>query len=85
MPSTHASGASVRHGCIIKEGSRWLRWVMVEAAQAVIVLLFGVEEQAPVRSDLSCSSRTRCHIMVDVSAIEGGLDAKPQCCGVVCE
>jgi transposase len=34
VPSTHASGASVRHGPITKEGSRWLRWVMVETAQA---------------------------------------------------
>ena len=33
VPSTHASGNSVRHGNITKEGSRWLRWVMVEAAQ----------------------------------------------------
>jgi transposase len=34
VPSTHASGKTVRHGGITKEGSRWLRWVMVEAAQA---------------------------------------------------
>lgn len=34
VPSTHASGKTVRHGSITKEGSRWLRWVMVEAAQA---------------------------------------------------
>jgi transposase len=33
VPSTHASGRVVRHGGITKEGSRWLRWVMVEAAQ----------------------------------------------------
>ena len=33
VPSTHASGRTVRHGNITKEGSRWLRWVMVEAAQ----------------------------------------------------
>jgi transposase len=33
VPSTHASGASTRHGGITREGSRWLRWVMVEAAQ----------------------------------------------------
>ncbi|MCJ7760511.1 IS110 family transposase [Candidatus Bathyarchaeota archaeon] len=33
VPSTHASGNTVRHGGITKEGSRWLRWVMVEAAQ----------------------------------------------------
>jgi transposase len=32
VPSTHASGGTVRHGSITKEGSRWLRWVMVEAA-----------------------------------------------------
>jgi len=32
VPSTHASGGMVRHGSITKEGSRWLRWVMVEAA-----------------------------------------------------
>jgi transposase len=33
VPSTHASGSMVRHGGITKEGSRWLRWVLVEAAQ----------------------------------------------------
>ena len=33
VPSTHASGKTVRHGGITKEGSRLLRWVMVEAAQ----------------------------------------------------
>jgi len=32
VPSTHASGGTIRHGSITKEGSRWLRWVMVEAA-----------------------------------------------------
>jgi transposase len=33
VPSTRASGRTVRHGSITKEGSKWLRWVMVEAAQ----------------------------------------------------
>ena len=33
VPSTHASGGTVRHGSITKEGSRWLRWIMVEAAK----------------------------------------------------
>jgi len=33
VPSTHASGKTVLHDNITKEGSRWLRWVMVEAAQ----------------------------------------------------
>jgi len=31
-PSTHSSGGVTRHGRITKEGSRWLRWAMVEAA-----------------------------------------------------
>ncbi len=33
VPSTYASGNSVRHGKITKQGSRWLRWIMIEAAQ----------------------------------------------------
>jgi transposase len=33
VPSTRSSGRAVRHGGITKEGSRWLRWVMVQAAQ----------------------------------------------------
>ena len=32
VPSTHASGRSIRHGRFTKEGSKWLRWAMVEAA-----------------------------------------------------
>ena len=32
VPSTHSSGGVTRHGGITKEGSRWLRWAMVEAA-----------------------------------------------------
>jgi transposase len=32
VPSTHASGNITRHGGITREGSRWLRWAMVEAA-----------------------------------------------------
>ena len=31
-PSTHSSGGVTHHGRITKEGSRWLRWAMVEAA-----------------------------------------------------
>ena len=30
-PSTHSSGGVTHHGRITKEGSRWLRWAMVEA------------------------------------------------------
>jgi transposase len=33
VPSTHASGKTVRHWGITKEGNSWLSWVMVEAAQ----------------------------------------------------
>ncbi len=32
-PSTHQSGAVSYHGRITKQGSRWLRWILVEAAQ----------------------------------------------------
>ena len=31
-PSTHSRGGVTHHGQITKEGSRWLRWAMVEAA-----------------------------------------------------
>jgi len=31
VPSTHGSGGVTRHGRITREGSRWLRWAMVEA------------------------------------------------------
>lgn len=33
VPSTYASGERMVHGRITKQGSRWLRWTMVEAAQ----------------------------------------------------
>jgi transposase len=33
VPSTRSSDAHIRHGRITKEGSPWLRWVMVLAAQ----------------------------------------------------
>ena len=32
VPSTYQSGGMVRHGSIAKEGSRWLRWIMMECA-----------------------------------------------------
>lgn len=32
VPSTYASRGVVRHGGITKEGSRWLRWIMIECA-----------------------------------------------------
>jgi len=32
VPSTHSSGGVTRHGGITREGSRWLRWAMVEAS-----------------------------------------------------
>jgi transposase len=31
-PATYASGATVRHGRLTKEGSPWLRWALIEAA-----------------------------------------------------
>lgn len=38
VPSTYASGESVRHGRITKQGSRWLRWTMVDAAHRQILV-----------------------------------------------
>jgi transposase len=32
LPSTKSSGGVTRHGRIKREGSRWLRWALVEAA-----------------------------------------------------
>jgi transposase len=32
VPSTHASGNLCYHGHITKQGSRWLRWILIEAA-----------------------------------------------------
>ena len=32
VPSTYQSGGTVYHGAITKEGSRWLRWIMMECA-----------------------------------------------------
>jgi transposase len=36
VPSTRNSDAHVRHGRITKEGSPWLRWIMVSAAQRAL-------------------------------------------------
>lgn len=33
VPSTYASGDRMVHGRLTKQGSRWLRWVMIEIAQ----------------------------------------------------
>lgn len=33
VPSTYASGDTTRHGRITKTGSKWLRYIMIEAAQ----------------------------------------------------
>ena len=30
-PSTYQSGKSLRHGSITKRGSKWLRWILIEA------------------------------------------------------
>lgn len=33
VPSTYSSGDKIRHGRITKQGSKWLRWTMIETAQ----------------------------------------------------
>jgi transposase len=34
VSSTYQSGGMVRHGGITKEGSRWLRWIMIQCVSA---------------------------------------------------
>ena len=34
VPSVHSSGSCTRYGPITREGSRWLRWIMVECAHS---------------------------------------------------
>jgi len=37
VPSTYSSGGKTYHGRITRQGNRWLRWAMTEAAQVAIV------------------------------------------------
>ena len=43
VPSTHASGNVCYHGHITKRGSRWLRWILIEAA------IHAVKRPGPLR------------------------------------
>jgi transposase len=43
VPSTHASGNVCYHGHITKQGSRWLRWILIEAA------IHAVKRPGPLR------------------------------------
>jgi len=36
VPSTFASGNTCYHGHITKQGSRWLRWILIEAARHAV-------------------------------------------------
>ena len=35
VPSVHSSGGKTHHGHITKEGSRWLRWILVEVSRHI--------------------------------------------------
>jgi len=43
VPSTYASGNTCYHGHITKQGSRWLRWILIEAA------IHAVKRPGPLR------------------------------------
>ena len=43
VPSTHASGNACFHGHITKQGSRWLRWILIESA------IHAVKREGPFR------------------------------------
>ena len=36
VPSTYASGGYVHHGCITKQGNKWIRWACIEAVYPAI-------------------------------------------------
>lgn len=36
VPSVHQSGNTRRHGKITKQGSRWLRWILIQAVQHLV-------------------------------------------------
>ncbi len=36
VPSVHASGGKTRHGRLTKQGSKWLRWILVEVSMHAI-------------------------------------------------
>jgi len=42
VPSTRSRGGVERHGRITREGSRWLRWAMVEAARKLVTVCYSV-------------------------------------------
>jgi transposase len=64
VPSTRSSGGVERHGGITREGSRWLRWAMVEAAMVhirydtpVTRFYHGVAERRGKRAALVAAAR----------------------------
>lgn len=64
VPSTHSSGGVERHCGITHEGSRWLRWALVEAAMVhvrydtpVTRFYHGVAERRGKRAALVAATR----------------------------
>jgi transposase len=64
VPSTRSSGGVERHGGITREGSKWLRWAMVEAAMVhirfdtpVTRFYHGVAERRGKRAALVAAAR----------------------------
>jgi len=35
VPSTHSSGGKTAHGTVSRAGTRWLKWILIEAVQAL--------------------------------------------------
>lgn len=36
VPSTHQTGNTLRHGSITKQGSKWLRWILIQSANKAV-------------------------------------------------
>jgi len=59
VPSTYSSGGVTRHGGITREGSRWLRWAMVEAATTHIKYDTSITRKAEIFDfPLACERRS---------------------------
>jgi len=83
VPSTRSSGGVERHGGITREGSRWLRWALVEAARVhtrydtpVTRFYHGVAERRGGRAALVAAGRKLATVCYSV-LVNGGPYCNP--------
>ncbi len=75
VPSTYSSGGKVRHGKIIKQGSSWLRYVLIEAAhhqlhctkrKGLIDYYNGIKERKGSKAAAVATARKLCAVIFRV-------------------